>query len=147
MEGSLKGLGGRIRGMAKGTRGILMETLMREISSRTELLAKVYISGRMEKCMMVNGTEEPKKVTESGKESTETPILASGATLKLRVTEFTSGKTVTNTRANGTTALSMAKALTFSRMAISIQASTDMVSRTATGNTDGTMGAPILEIS
>lgn len=89
------------RKMEEVLKDIPRETSMRENFSKENPTEKVFLPGQMEKCLKVSGIWGSRKVKEFGKASLEIRILVNGTILKLTVTEYISGKMVTDMKENG----------------------------------------------
>jgi hypothetical protein len=117
MEGSMREVGFLTSGTVKVMSDLVTETAIWAIIKMEKFMEKGFIVGMIKRRMMVSGAMVLSTVMEFGKEARETRMSDSGSRTKHMDTEFTSGQTVTNTRASGTNVFATAKALTDLQMA------------------------------
>jgi hypothetical protein len=108
----------------KEWKNIVMVTNMKVILKEVKPMAKVSITGPMEKSTTANGKMVSKKDMACGVEYLATLILDSGRIAKLMDMEFINGKTEIDTKEVGSIVSSMAKLLICLQMVTSTQAIT-----------------------
>lgn len=111
-------------GAARALKGTRTETPMKAISFRGKRMVKASTIGPTEKSTTVNGNAESKKDTECGEVFSAIVTWGSGQIAKRTDKVYTSGKTATDMKAAGTTALNTEEAPIYSRTVISIMANT-----------------------
>jgi hypothetical protein len=111
-------------GAARALKGTRMETPMKAISFRGKRMAKASTIGPTEKSTTVNGNAESKKGMECGEVFSEIVIWGSGQIAKLTDKVYISGKTATDMKVAGTTALNTEEAPIYSPTVTSIMENT-----------------------
>lgn len=104
------------------------------------------INGQMANFMMENGREVISMGMAFGGELTEIHMSASGWTLKLRGTVFTSGQLVISMKESGKTVLRKERGQNPLQMEMSLLVTTKMVVRAGKANINGQMAQHMLEI-
>ncbi len=100
----MKAAGSVIDATARATKGSAMATNTWGTTATAKCTAKVCTLGTMAKVTMANGPWALNMAMGSGKETTETSISGSGIRTKRMATVCMSGKTVTDTKASGSSA-------------------------------------------
>ena len=100
-------------------------------------MGKAFTHGQMEKYTRENGAVDSRKAKASGRASTATLILESGASQKLPAMACICGRMATGSKVNGKIALNMDKVQIYSPMETASQAHMSWASQKVQANTSG----------